>query len=79
MTSKKWDKTMEQLEFKPAKKKRFLKFNKPKKRTFGAGTKVCKICGRHGAHIGKYSLHVCRQCFRELAGKLGFKKYGHEV
>jgi len=79
MTSKKWDKTMEQLEFKPAKKKRFLKFNKPKKRNYGTGTKPCKICGRYGAHIGKYSLHICRQCFREIAEKLGFKKYGHEV
>lgn len=79
MTAKKWNKTIVQLEGKPAKKKRYIKFNKPKKRKFGRGTKTCKNCGRHGAHINKYGLHLCRQCFREIAKKLGFKKYGTEV
>lgn len=79
MTAKKWDKTMWQLENKPAKKGRYIKFNKPKDRKFGRGTKSCKLCGRHGGHINKYGLHVCRQCFREIAAKLGFRKYGAEV
>jgi len=79
MTAKKWDKTIWQLDNKTAKKARYEKFNKPKVRKFGRGTKPCKLCGRYGAHINKYGLHVCRQCFRDIASKIGFKKYGAEV
>ena len=79
MTAKKWNKTIEQVEKKPAKKSRYIKFNKPKERKFGRGTKVCKLCGRRGAHVNKYGLHICRQCFRDNAAKLGFRKYGAEV
>ena len=32
-------------------------------------------CGRTGAHIRRYGLHLCRQCFREHATDLGFKQY----
>ena len=35
----------------------------------------CKRCGRHGGVIRKYRLFYCRQCMREIADKLGFKKY----
>lgn len=46
----------------------------PKK--FGKGNKVCIKCGRVGRGIiSKYNLFYCRQCFREEAEKLGFKKY----
>ena len=70
-----WRKITKQLENKPAKMKKFLKHNKPKERKFGVSTKPCERCGRIGAHISSYGLHFCRQCFREVAPKLGFKKY----
>ncbi|MFH1506411.1 MAG: 30S ribosomal protein S14 [archaeon] len=47
----------------------------PKERKFGKNSKKCSRCGRTGAHVGKYGLELCRQCFREIAAKLGFKKY----
>ena len=79
MTSKSYKKVLKQIAHKPAKRKRFLKHNKPKDRKFGIGKSICKRCGRRGAHINKYGLHLCRQCFREVAKDLGFRKYGHEV
>lgn len=45
-------------------------------REFGKGAHRCDVCGRYGAHVRVYGLHMCRQCFREKARKLGFKKYG---
>jgi small subunit ribosomal protein S14 len=49
---------------------------KPKKeRKFGKGSLPCRRCGQNGAVIRKYGLNLCRQCFRELAESLGFKKY----
>lgn len=79
MTAKNYKKMLKQLKNKPASLKRFLKFNKPKKGEKGRGPRKCVRCGRKGAHISKYDLHLCRQCFKEVAPKLGFKKYGHEV
>ncbi|MEM2956086.1 MAG: 30S ribosomal protein S14 [Candidatus Pacearchaeota archaeon] len=55
--------------------RRFLKYNKPKERKYGAAKKPCVRCGRIGAHIRSYGLELCRQCFREIAEELGFKKY----
>jgi len=52
-----------------------LKHCKPRDRKFGTSTKKCVRCGRLGAHIGKYNLNLCRQCFREIAEQIGFKKY----
>ncbi len=75
MTVSDWRKVLKQLEKKPAKLKKFLKHNKPKERKFGISTKPCERCGRLGAHVGNYGLNFCRQCFREVAPKLGFKKY----
>lgn len=50
---------------------------KPIKRVhkFGRGAYRCRRCGRYGAVIRKYNLMYCRQCFREVARKVGFKKY----
>ena len=42
---------------------------------FGRGAYRCRKCGRYGGIIRKYGLNYCRQCFREEAKKLGFKKY----
>ncbi|MFP4045476.1 MAG: 30S ribosomal protein S14 [Candidatus Aenigmatarchaeota archaeon] len=35
----------------------------------------CRRCGRKGGIIRKYDLYICRQCFREIAEKIGFEKY----
>ncbi len=75
MTSKNYEKVFKQLENKPEKKKKFIKHNKPKARTFGVSSKRCRRCGRFGAHIRSYGLNLCRQCFRLNAKKIGFKKY----
>ncbi len=75
MTASDWKKITKQLKNKPAKLKRFLKHNKPKERKFGTSVKKCENCGRIGAHVGQYGINLCRQCFRQLAEQIGFKKY----
>jgi small subunit ribosomal protein S14 len=75
MTVSNWKKILRQLKNKPAKLKKFLKHNKPKERKFGIASKKCEKCGRFGAHISSYGLNLCRQCFREIAKEIGFKKY----
>jgi small subunit ribosomal protein S14 len=75
MTSKNYTKMFKQLKSKPVKLDKFKKHNKPMKRVFGRGSKKCKRCGRKGAHISKYRLNLCRQCFRDIATKIGFKRY----
>ncbi len=76
MTTSNYKKMFKQLKAKPVKLKKFIKHNAPKKRTTGISLKKCKRCGRTRAHIKKYHLGLCRQCFREVATKLGFRKYG---
>ena len=68
-------KVLAQIGGKPGKYKKYLKYNVPRERSFGETTKKCKLCGRTGGHISKYGLHICRQCFRDNALKLKFKKY----
>lgn len=46
-----------------------------KERRFGKGSRACRRCGSFGPVIRRYGLNLCRQCFREVAQKLGFKKY----
>jgi len=75
MTVSDWRKILKQIDKKPAKLARFLKHNKPKDRKFGIVVKKCEKCGRIGAHISSYGLNLCRQCFREIAEEMGFKKY----
>lgn len=49
---------------------------KPRKeRKHGKGMRPCSRCGAYGPVIRRYNLYVCRHCFREVATKLGFKKY----
>ncbi|MBD3249688.1 30S ribosomal protein S14 [Candidatus Woesearchaeota archaeon] len=64
-----------QLKSKPLKLKKYIKHNAPKKRSCGRNLKTCSRCGRVRAHIDKYNLDLCRQCFREIATRIGFKKY----
>ena len=75
MTASDWNKIARQLRAKPAVLKKFIKHNKPKERKMGIAAKKCRRCGRYGAHLGQYELNLCRQCFREIAEEIGFKKY----
>lgn len=75
MSYSNYKKAFKQLKVKPAKLAKYIKHNAPKKRNFGISTRRCKRCGRIGGHIRKYGLDLCRQCYRESAKKLGFKKY----
>ena len=36
---------------------------------------ACRRCDREQGLVGKYDIWLCRQCFREIAPKMGFKKY----
>ena len=68
-------KEFKQLKVKPAKLKKYVKHNAPKERSCGVSLKKCRRCGRVRGHISKYGLDLCRQCFREIATKIGFKKF----
>ncbi|MCK5321835.1 MAG: 30S ribosomal protein S14 [Candidatus Aenigmarchaeota archaeon] len=70
-----YEKVLNSLKTKKNKYNKFKKHNAPKKRDFGKTTCICKQCGRTGQGvIRKYNLNYCRQCFREIANKIGFKK-----
>lgn len=75
MTIKDWRKVLKQLKAKPTKRQKYVKHNSPNERTTGAANFRCTRCGRFRGHIGKYGLHLCRHCFREVALSIGFKKY----
>ena len=75
MTTSHYAKAFTQLNAKPFKAKKFEKHNSPKDRPCGIGRKKCARCGRTGGHIDKYGINLCRQCFRDIATEIGFKKY----
>ena len=75
MTASDWNKILKQLRSKPAVMDKYLRHCKPKKRTSGVALRKCERCGRFGAHLKQYNLNLCRQCFREIATEIGFKKY----
>lgn len=75
MTTSDHKKVLQQIGQKPGKHKKYLKYSVPRDRKFGESTKKCTLCGRTGGHISKYGLSICRQCFRDNALNLGFKKY----
>ena len=35
----------------------------------------CARCGRKRGMVRRYGLRLCRQCFRDTAPELGFRKY----
>jgi len=35
----------------------------------------CRRCERKQGLVSKYDIWLCRQCFREIARPMGFKKY----
>ncbi|TQS38834.1 hypothetical protein Golomagni_00653 [Golovinomyces magnicellulatus] len=43
-------------------------------RTYGKGSRSCRICTHRAGVIRKYGLDICRQCFREKASDIGFVK-----
>ncbi|XP_039285209.1 40S ribosomal protein S29-like [Nilaparvata lugens] len=43
-------------------------------RKYGQGSRSCRACANGHGLIRKYSLNLCRQCFREYASEIGFKK-----
>jgi small subunit ribosomal protein S14 len=45
------------------------------KKRFGKGIHRCRRCGRVGPVYTQFNLYLCRRCFREMAPKMGFKKY----
>lgn len=75
MTVSDWNKILKSLKNKPVIAKKFIKHSKPKDRKQGIASQKCKRCLRFGAHLNQYNLHLCRQCFREIAEEIGFKKY----
>ncbi|MBT4540324.1 30S ribosomal protein S14 [Candidatus Woesearchaeota archaeon] len=75
LTYSHFKKPLKQLKVKPPKLKKYLKHNTPKQRKTGKAKKRCRRCLRIGGHIDKYGLNLCRQCFRQIATKIGFKKY----
>ena len=75
MTTSNHTKVLKQIKQKPGKYAKYLKHNVPKDRKYGANTKRCSNCGNPHGHIGKYSIDLCRRCFRDFAIELGFKQY----
>lgn len=75
MTTSNHKKVFKQLKVKQPVLEKYIKHNSPKKRSCGISLKKCKRCGRIRGHISKYGLNLCRQCFRDVATKIGFKKY----
>jgi len=51
------------------------KLKPPKIRRYGRGVQECMRCGSRDAVIQAYGLYLCRQCFREVAYVMGFRKY----
>ncbi|CAA2972283.1 40S ribosomal S29 [Olea europaea subsp. europaea] len=43
-------------------------------KTYGPGSRTCRVCGNPHGIIRKYGLMCCRQCFRSNAKEIGFIK-----
>lgn len=75
MTTSDHTKILNQISNKPGKVAKYNKYNTKKRPEKGQTSKKCSLCGRTGGHISKYGLKICRQCFRDNAQELGFKKF----
>lgn len=42
---------------------------------FGRGYVKCRRCGQTRGIVRRYGINLCRQCFREIAPRLGFRKF----
>ena len=47
---------------------------KQRTKTYGH-MKGCEICDRRRGLIRRHGMHLCRQCFRDSAAEMGFKKF----
>ena len=70
-----YERNLKQVKDKPLKLSRHERFNKSKKRKFGKSTHPCRKCGKSRGIVRQYGILYCRQCFREDAEQLGFRKY----
>ncbi|KAG7030949.1 40S ribosomal protein S29, partial [Cucurbita argyrosperma subsp. argyrosperma] len=43
-------------------------------KSYGPGSRTCRVCGNPHGLIRKYGLMCCRQCFRSNAKEIGFIK-----
>ncbi|XP_034898333.1 small ribosomal subunit protein uS14z/uS14y/uS14x-like isoform X1 [Populus alba] len=43
-------------------------------KSYGPGSRTCRVCGNPHGIIRKYGLMCCRQCFRSNAKEIGFIK-----
>ncbi|KAL2537255.1 Uncharacterized protein Fot_18646 [Forsythia ovata] len=43
-------------------------------KTYGPGSRTCRVCGNPHGIIRKYGIMCCRQCFRSNAKEIGFIK-----
>ncbi|KAG5940297.1 40S ribosomal protein S29 [Claviceps monticola] len=43
-------------------------------RSYGKGSRSCRVCKHTAGLIRKYDLNLCRQCFREKSKDIGFVK-----
>ncbi|KAJ0709719.1 putative ribosomal protein S14 [Helianthus annuus] len=43
-------------------------------KTYGPGSRTCRVCGNSHGLIRKYGLMCCRQCFHSNAKEIGFIK-----
>jgi small subunit ribosomal protein S29e len=44
-------------------------------KTYGKGSRGCRVCNHQAGLIRKYGLNICRQCFREKSTDIGFVKH----
>jgi small subunit ribosomal protein S14 len=42
---------------------------------FGKGSRHCRRCSKRKGLVRRYNLLYCRNCMREVAKEIGFKKY----
>ncbi len=75
MTTSHYTKMLKQISGKPGKLAKYKKYNEPRARKFGKTVKKCRRCGQTSAHNSMFGLNYCRQCLREVAQKIGFKKF----
>ncbi|KVI01914.1 Ribosomal protein S14, partial [Cynara cardunculus var. scolymus] len=48
-------------------------------KTYGPGSRTCRVCGNSHGLIRKYGLMCCRQCFHSNAKEIGFIKEKHSA
>jgi len=51
------------------------KYVTPRERKYGKAVIRCQRCGSRRGVIRRYNIYLCRQCFREVAYEMGFRKY----